>query len=114
MRKKFSPEFVNRIDAVITYQPLDAESLEAILDHQIRSSRTMSTAGWASAVLPSMFPTTAASFCCAPEPRAIRRTRAESYRPPAAHQPLATMVATGQFPPAASSARICRRTRRAW
>jgi CheY-like chemotaxis protein len=27
---------VNRIDAVITYQPLDAESLSAILDHQIR------------------------------------------------------------------------------
>src|SRR5712671_332984 len=26
VRKKFSPEFVNRIDAVITYQPLDAES----------------------------------------------------------------------------------------
>src|SRR5579872_2030525 len=35
VRKKFSPEFVNRIDAVITYQPLDAESLEAILDQQI-------------------------------------------------------------------------------
>ena len=26
VRKKFSPEFVNRIDHVITYQPLDAES----------------------------------------------------------------------------------------
>src|SRR5215467_5970589 len=36
VKKKFSPEFVNRIDAVITYQPLAAESLEAILDHQIR------------------------------------------------------------------------------
>src|SRR5579862_5130831 len=36
VRKKFSPEFVNRIDAVVTYQPLDAESLAAILDHQIR------------------------------------------------------------------------------
>jgi ATP-dependent Clp protease ATP-binding subunit ClpA len=36
MRKKFAPEFVNRIDAVITYQPLDAGSLAAILEHQIR------------------------------------------------------------------------------
>src|SRR5690348_5304011 len=36
VRRKFSPEFVNRIDAVITYQPLDADSLSAILDHQIR------------------------------------------------------------------------------
>ena len=35
VRKKFSPEFVNRIDAVITYQPLDHESLATILDQQI-------------------------------------------------------------------------------
>jgi ATP-dependent Clp protease ATP-binding subunit ClpA/ActR/RegA family two-component response regulator len=35
VRKRFSPEFVNRIDAVITYQPLDAESLATILDQQI-------------------------------------------------------------------------------
>src|SRR5580698_4500475 len=35
VRRKFSPEFVNRIDAVITYQPLSAESLDTILDQQI-------------------------------------------------------------------------------
>ena len=35
MRKKFSPEFINRIDCMITYQPLTAESLSAILDQQI-------------------------------------------------------------------------------
>ena len=35
VRKRFSPEFVNRIDAVITYQPLTAESLSAILDIHI-------------------------------------------------------------------------------
>lgn len=35
VKRKFAPEFVNRIDAVITYQPLDSEALEAILDHQI-------------------------------------------------------------------------------
>jgi ATP-dependent Clp protease ATP-binding subunit ClpA len=35
VRRKFSPEFVNRIDAVITYQPLSAASLETILDQQI-------------------------------------------------------------------------------
>ncbi|HEU0141488.1 MAG TPA: AAA family ATPase [Bryobacteraceae bacterium] len=35
VRKKFSPEFVNRIDAVVTYRPLDAESLATILDQQI-------------------------------------------------------------------------------
>ncbi len=35
VRRKFSPEFVNRIDVVVTYQPLDAQSLEAILDQQL-------------------------------------------------------------------------------
>ncbi len=35
VRRKFSPEFVNRIDAVITYQPLSAESLRTILEQQI-------------------------------------------------------------------------------
>ena len=35
VRRQFSPEFVNRIDAVITYRPLDSESLEIILDQQI-------------------------------------------------------------------------------
>jgi CheY-like chemotaxis protein len=35
VRKKFSPEFVNRVDAVVTYQPLSPESLSKILEHQI-------------------------------------------------------------------------------
>jgi len=35
VKKKFSPEFVNRIDHVITYQPLNAESFAAIADHEI-------------------------------------------------------------------------------
>jgi ATP-dependent Clp protease ATP-binding subunit ClpA len=37
VRKRFSPEFVNRIDAVVTYQPLDPQSLETILDNDIRA-----------------------------------------------------------------------------
>jgi CheY-like chemotaxis protein len=36
VRKRFSPEFVNRIDAVVTYNPLDAEAIEIILDHDLR------------------------------------------------------------------------------
>jgi ATP-dependent Clp protease ATP-binding subunit ClpA len=35
VRRKFSPEFVNRIDAVITYQPLDEKSIDTILSHQL-------------------------------------------------------------------------------
>jgi ATP-dependent Clp protease ATP-binding subunit ClpA len=36
LRRNFPPEFINRIDEVITYQPLSAEALAAILDLQIR------------------------------------------------------------------------------
>ena len=35
VKKMFSPEFVNRIDVIITYQPLSLESIAQILDHQI-------------------------------------------------------------------------------
>jgi ATP-dependent Clp protease ATP-binding subunit ClpA len=37
VRKMYSPEFVNRIDAVITYQPLDEAALKNILDQQLTS-----------------------------------------------------------------------------
>jgi ATP-dependent Clp protease ATP-binding subunit ClpA/ActR/RegA family two-component response regulator len=37
VRKRFSPEFVNRIDAVVTYSPLDQEAIATILDHDIRA-----------------------------------------------------------------------------
>jgi CheY-like chemotaxis protein len=35
VRKMYSPEFVNRIDAVITYHPLDEPALRTILDQQL-------------------------------------------------------------------------------
>ena len=35
VRKRFSPEFVNRLDAVVTYQPLSADALAVILDQQL-------------------------------------------------------------------------------
>jgi CheY-like chemotaxis protein len=36
VKKFFSPEFVNRVDAVVTYRPLDAASVVAICDQHIR------------------------------------------------------------------------------
>ena len=36
VRRHFSPEFVNRIDSIVTYQPLDEAALEEILDQQLR------------------------------------------------------------------------------
>jgi len=35
VRKNFSPEFINRIDSLVTYQPLDSAALSAILDQHI-------------------------------------------------------------------------------
>lgn len=37
VKRKFSPEFVNRIDAVITYQQLDRDAIDLILDQQIEA-----------------------------------------------------------------------------
>ncbi len=37
VRHKFSPEFVNRIDSVITYKPLDRNACDLILDHILES-----------------------------------------------------------------------------
>jgi ATP-dependent Clp protease ATP-binding subunit ClpA len=37
VKRKFSPEFVNRIDAVITYQSLDRGAMDLILDQQIET-----------------------------------------------------------------------------
>lgn len=39
VKRKFSPEFVNRIDAVITYMPLEEASLRAILDQLLNGLR---------------------------------------------------------------------------
>lgn len=39
VRRKFTPEFVNRIDAMVTYQPLDRESLEQILELQLTATQ---------------------------------------------------------------------------
>ena len=35
VRKNFPPEFINRIDSIVTYQPLDSAALAAILDQQL-------------------------------------------------------------------------------
>jgi ATP-dependent Clp protease ATP-binding subunit ClpA len=35
VQRRFSPEFINRIDSIITYQPLDEAAIDTILDQQI-------------------------------------------------------------------------------
>lgn len=102
VRKRFSPEFVNRIDCIITYQPLTAESLSAILDKQIvdLQSHVNTRLGNRSFVLD--VPAEARQFLLtkgtSPEygARELNRTIHRYLT-----QPLATMVATNQVNPGA-------------
>jgi ATP-dependent Clp protease ATP-binding subunit ClpA len=100
VRKKFSPEFVNRIDCVITYQPLTPESLSAILDHQISDlqNHVNTRLGLRCFNIEVPFETrqwllqkgTSAEYGARELNRTIHRNLT---------QPLATMVATGQVEP---------------
>ncbi|HWB84772.1 MAG TPA: AAA family ATPase [Bryobacteraceae bacterium] len=102
VRKRFSPEFVNRIDCIITYQPLTAESLSAILDHHIMDlqNHVNTRLGNRSFTLEVPFETrqfllqkgTSAEYGARELNRTIHRNLT---------QPLATMVATGQVNPGA-------------
>ncbi|MCC6859435.1 MAG: AAA family ATPase [Bryobacterales bacterium] len=100
VRKRFSPEFVNRIDCIITYQPLDNEALAAILDNQINELQRhvntrlgprcftievpMDTRHWL------LQRGTSAEYGARELNRTIHRQLT---------QPLATLVATGQIEP---------------
>ncbi|HWD00286.1 MAG TPA: AAA family ATPase [Candidatus Sulfopaludibacter sp.] len=103
VRKRFSPEFVNRIDCIITYQPLTAESLSAILDKQIvdLQSHVNTRLGNRSFTLEVPFEArqfllkkgTSQEFGARELNRTIHRHLT---------QPLATLVATNQVNPGAS------------
>jgi ATP-dependent Clp protease ATP-binding subunit ClpA len=102
VRRKFSPEFVNRIDAVITYQPLDAESLRIILDQQIDElerhieTRLAENAFELSVAVPAreflLQHGTSAEYGA----RELKRTILRYLT-----QPLAAMAATGRIDPGA-------------
>src|SRR3954466_5221378 len=102
VRKRFSPEFVNRIDSIITYQPLTAESLSAILDQHIvdLQNHVNTRLGARSFTLDVPFETrqyllktgTSAEYGARELNRTIHRLLT---------QPLATLVATNQISPSA-------------
>src|ERR1051326_5395139 len=102
VRKRFSPEFVNRIDCVITYQPLTAESLAAILDHQIDDLQNHVNTRLGTRCFTIEVPFESRQFLLkkgtSPEygARELNRTIHRYLT-----QPLATLVATGQVNPGA-------------
>lgn len=102
VRKRFSPEFVNRIDCIITYQPLTAESLATILDQQITDLQNHVNTRLGSRSFTLEVPFEARQFL-------LRKGTSSEYgarelnRTIHRHltQPLATLVATGQVNPGA-------------
>src|SRR5581483_637537 len=97
VRKRFSPEFVNRIDCIITYQPLTVESLSEILDKQITDLQNHVNTRLGSRSFTLEVPFESRQFLLrkgtSPEygARELNRTIHRHLT-----QPLATLVATGQ------------------
>jgi ATP-dependent Clp protease ATP-binding subunit ClpA len=102
VRKRFSPEFVNRIDCIITYQPLSPEALSAILDHQISDLQNHVNTRLGNRSFTLEVPQPAREFLLekgtSPEygARELNRTIHRYLT-----QPLATLVATNQVNPGA-------------
>jgi CheY-like chemotaxis protein len=102
VRKRFSPEFVNRIDAIITYQPLSPEALSAILDHQITDLQNHVNTRLGTRSFTLEVPPPARQFLLDKGTSAEYGAR-ELNRTIHRHltQPLATLVATNQVSPGA-------------
>jgi len=102
VRKRFSPEFVNRIDCIITYQPLTPESLSAILDHQITDLQNHVNTRLGNRSFTLDVPFEARQFLLLKGTSAEYGAR-ELNRTIHRHltQPLATLVATNQVNPGA-------------
>lgn len=102
VRKRFSPEFVNRIDCIITYQPLTPESLSTILDQQIADLQNHVNTRLGARSFTLEVPFESRQFLLrkgtSPEygARELNRTIHRHLT-----QPLATLVATGQVNPGA-------------
>lgn len=100
VRRRFSPEFINRIDSVITYAPLARGALERILDLLIRDlqehidkrlrtrSFLLNVGGRARSVL--LNSGASAEYGARELKRTLQRTIV---------QPLASLVSSGQVPP---------------
>ncbi len=100
VKHKFSPEFVNRIDSVITYRPLNADAYDEILDHifaafgrliferlGLRAFRIQCTAAARTLILQRG---TSLEFGA----RELKRTVQRHFM-----QPVAALVAQGRIPP---------------
>jgi CheY-like chemotaxis protein len=102
VRKRFSPEFVNRIDAVVTYSPLTREAIEMILERDIRALQDHVNLRLGERYFSVDVTSEAKEFLLEKGisdeygARELKRTIHRQLT-----QPLATMVARGEIPPGA-------------
>lgn len=100
VRKRFAPEFVNRIDAVLTYQPLSSGSLSRILNLQIDELRRHVKTKLGPRSFDVDVTPQAAEYLLTrgtSEEYGARELKRTVYRE--LTQPLATLVAQNQIPP---------------
>jgi ATP-dependent Clp protease ATP-binding subunit ClpA len=103
VRQKFSPEFVNRVDSVITYNPLNREACEQILEHIFTGFTRLITARLGARGF---------RLVCTPAGRNLLLDQGTSVEYGARElkrtvqryfiQPVAALVAQGRVPPSAS------------
>ncbi|MGA2878555.1 MAG: AAA family ATPase [Bryobacteraceae bacterium] len=103
VRKTFSPEFLNRIDSVVTYRPLDLAALTAILDQQIEDLQDHIDRRLGERAFRIEVPARARKFLLekgtSPEYGARELKRVLHHQ---LMQPLASMVVGGEINPGAS------------
>jgi ATP-dependent Clp protease ATP-binding subunit ClpA len=102
VRKNFSPEFINRIDAMVTYQPLDSEALAAILNQQMEDLQSHIDRRLGEQAFRIEVPARARKFLLERGASAEYGAR-ELKRTVHSHliQPLASLVAGGEIEPGA-------------
>jgi ATP-dependent Clp protease ATP-binding subunit ClpA len=102
-KRRFSPEFMNRVDAVVTYQPLAENSLRAILDLQIHELQMHIEQRLASRAFRLYVPDQSRKLLLTKGTsteygaREIRRTLHMHIT-----RPLASLIAEGRVPPGSS------------
>jgi len=103
VRKRFAPEFVNRLDVVITYQPLDAAALATILDQHVAELQQHVHTRLGGRSFEIDMTAAARRFLLEVGTSAVYGAR-EIKRTIHRHltQPLAAMVAAGQIAPGAT------------
>lgn len=100
VKRRFAPEFVNRIDAIVTYNPLDRKAIQAIFDHQLAALESHIESRLESRAFDIRMEDSAREFLLelgtSPEygARELKRVILRHVT-----QPIAALVETGSVPP---------------